>query len=102
MVYLIIIITLASLLMLLGCGTGDKGAVSRFTPSDIVSSGSETAGGGTGGGGATGACVITGGCYQGIDQTTCGYISGAFHVGQACATYGYSSCSAAGPYTVCF
>ena len=104
-VYLIVIITLASLLLVLGCGSGDKGAVSRINVAgEIISGGTDTAdggtGGGSGGGAATGACVITGACYQGIDQTTCSFMSGAFHAGQTCAAYGYTACNTAG--TVCF
>jgi hypothetical protein len=106
-VYLIVIITLTSLLMVLGCGSGDKGAVSRLNASEVNSGGTDTTWGGTDvgtggvGGSATGACVITGGCYQGIDQTSCGYLSGAFHAGQTCAANGFANCSTYGGYTVC-
>ena len=94
------------LLMAAGCGSGDKLSTSRTTIDDIVSDGTgtfETGGtGGGGGGGGTGACVVNNvGCYQGIDQTTCGYMSGAFHSGQTCATYGFANCSIYGGYTIC-
>lgn len=100
-VYLIVTITLASLLMVLGCGSGDKGATPRLDVAELLSAGTDTTGGGTGGG-ATGACVVTGFyCVEGIDQTTCSSFSGVFNVGQTCAANGYTSCSIAGGYTVC-
>src|SRR3990172_5842008 len=105
-VYFMVIIMLALLLMAVGCGSGDKGAVARLDVGEVISNGTDSTSGNTGGGGGggsnvTGACVITGGCYQGIDQTSCGYMSGAFHAGQTCAANGFANCTTYGGYTVC-
>jgi len=105
-VYMIVIITFASLLVVLGCGTGDKGTVSRLGASDVIDAGTDTTDGG--GGGATGACIIlvsgSGVCYQGqsIDRPLCSSQQGTFHAGQTCAAYGYTNCSTTSGYTVCF
>ncbi len=102
-----ILITLTLLLLALGCGTGDKMTAPRTTIDDIVSSGTGTndagsGGGGGGGGGGTGACIVNSwGCYEGVDEATCGYMSGVFHGGQTCATYGFTNCSIYGGYTIC-
>ena len=109
-VYLVVMIALASLLVVLGCGTGDKGTVPRLGASDVIDASTDTTGGGsgTGGGTTTGACVVlvsgSGVCYQGqsIDQPLCSSQHGTFHAGQTCAAYGYTNCSTNSGYTVCF
>lgn len=97
--FLIFSIALLSLLTVLSCGSGDTVAVDRINPIDALSGGTPDGGpggggGGGGGGGATGACVVSIACYQGIDLTSCEFLSGAFHAGQVCATYGFPNCGA--------
>lgn len=103
----------------LGCGTGDKGPVSRVTPQDLVSAGSDDnqggpAGGGvggSGGGGGTGACVMrvtgTNVCYGNLTNSSCQQVASGFGAnpawtnGATCQSLGYTFCSQAGGYTVC-
>jgi hypothetical protein len=109
-----VMICLVSLLVVLGCGTGDQGPVSRVSPQDLVTAGSGDNQGGPGGGGGgqcgariigtsiTGACVILdSGCLlvQCTDIATPGWCntwnsSGGFfnatwYSDQTCAQLGY-------------
>jgi hypothetical protein len=94
------IMTLASLLMLMSCGSGDKMPATRTNPLDLVTGEAGPSGGaGGGGGGGTGACVVESMvCYQGMDSPTCDmYASlGAtinFVAGGSCAALGFPTCS---------
>lgn len=97
-------IALASLLMVLSCGSGDEMAVPGSSPLDIItgSTGSGLGGGpggGPGGGGATGACVVDNMvCYQGMDRSTCDWYASVgattnFVAGGSCNSLGYPICT---------
>jgi len=109
-----IMIGLTSLLIALGCGTGDKGPVPRATPQDLVISGGTGTdqGGPSGpGGGGTGACVITfmgtNECYGNLTNSSCQQVASSLGIppawtsGATCQSLGYTSCSSVGSYTLC-
>ena len=113
---LFIILTLASLLLVVSCGSDNGGAAPRVNPIDMVTTGStnvNTSGTSTlgGGGGGTGSCVVSVsgavlGCYGGIDQSTCNAFAAGggtvnFTAGQTCQNLGYLSCQPVGPYLLC-
>jgi len=108
-----IMIGLVALLVVLGCGTGDNGPVSRVSPQDLVTAGSggDEGGPGGGGGGATGACVMTvmstDVCYGNLTNSICQQVASglgttpAWTNGATCQSLGYTFCSQVGEYTVC-
>lgn len=106
-----IMIGLVSLLIVLGCGTGDKGPVSRVSPQDLVTAGDDQGGSGGPGGGATGACVMTvmstNVCYGNLTNSICQQVASglgaipAWTSGVTCQSLGYSFCSEVSGYTVC-
>ncbi len=110
---LFIILTLASLLFVVSCGSDKGGQAPRINPIDTVTGNNSTPGSGSnntlGGGGVTGACVVTisgtAACYGGIDQTACNAMAGAgtvnFTAGQSCQTLGYTNCQTIGGVYVC-
>ena len=112
---LFLMFTLASLLLVAGCGSDNGGAAPRVNPIDVVSGNADAPGSGPGnslgGGGGTGACVVSMSgtviaCYGGIDQTACnrfasGGATGNFSAGQTCPDLGYSSCQSISGYTLC-
>ena len=112
---LFIILTLASLLLIVSCGSDKGGAAPRINPIDVVTGNNSTPGSGSnntlgGGGGGTGACVVTvtgsgAVCYSGIDQTACNNLAGAgtinFSAGQSCQALGYTNCQTIGGVSLC-
>lgn len=97
--YISITIAFVAFGLLSGCGSGDKGPVSRLDMGEITTGATDTTtGGGPGGGSGGGACVIT---YAGyttcvdtamsaqFNQSYCQTASGSWNAGQTCTQLGY-------------
>ena len=98
---LFIMLTLASLLLVVSCGSDKGGAAPRINPIDTVtgSAGINSVGSNNTGGSGGGACVITMPGYPtscvdtttvpSMSQTLCGYSSGVWNAGATCVQLGY-------------
>lgn len=103
-------VALLSLLLALGCGSGDQGGVDRISTTELVTHSGDTGGPGNPGGGS-GACVWefmgSAVCYNGLPESGCndslsgGFGTMTFTANTTCQSLGYTSCSSQGGYSVC-
>lgn len=103
----LMLLLIASVLMVLSCGSGDQATGERTNPIDLVSGG-----GGSGpGGGPTGTCEFFWGaqaCIGGYNQAVCSSIAqqfgnpATFTPNKTCQHLGYSFCSTGSGYSVCY